>query len=205
MHNIIKYIFIKLARYVDFKRRTIHVAKGTYIENQVTIGRFTRINAKSHIGNCEIGSFCAIAGRLVVRSRDHHVNFLNMQAYLQDIVLKCDNKVTGKLKGQVTIGNGVWIGDSVIILPGVCVGDGAVVGAGSVVTKNIPEFSIAVGNPAKVIKYRFSSDKIKLIKKLDYWNWTENKIKMNKSIFEIDISKASVFELEEILESVKKQ
>jgi lipopolysaccharide O-acetyltransferase len=55
------------------------------------------------------------------------------------------------------IGDNVWIGESVMILPGVKIGRGSVIGAGSVVTKSIPEFSIAVGNPAKVVK-TFSAD-----------------------------------------------
>lgn len=55
-------------------------------------------------------------------------------------------------KGSVVIGNNVWLGDNVIVLPGVTIGDGVIVGANSVVTKNIPSYSVAVGNPAKVVK-----------------------------------------------------
>ena len=54
----------------------------------------------------------------------------------------------------VTISDDVWIGANVIILPGVCVGRGAIIGAGAVVTKNVPEYAIVAGNPAKIVKYR---------------------------------------------------
>ena len=60
------------------------------------------------------------------------------------------------LTGEVSIGDYVWVGRRVIILPGVKIGKGAVIGAGAVVSSNIPNFGIAVGNPAKVIKYRDS-------------------------------------------------
>ena len=61
----------------------------------------------------------------------------------------------------VIIGNDVWIGTRAIILSGVVIGDGAVIAAGAVVTKDIPPYAIVGGNPAKIIKYRFSDDEIK--------------------------------------------
>ena len=85
-----------------------------------------------------------------------------MQDNFQSIVLKSKVKVAGKIKGKVTIGHGVWIGDSVIILGGVSVGNGAVIGAGSVVTKSILPYSIAVGNPARTIRYRFNQEYLDL-------------------------------------------
>lgn len=66
--------------------------------------------------------------------------------------------------GTVTIANDVWIGSNTIILKGVTISEGAVIGAGSVVTKDIPEYAIAVGNPCKVIKYRFDEEQLKIHK-----------------------------------------
>lgn len=69
------------------------------------------------------------------------------------------------------IGHDVWIGQNAIILPTVKrIGDGAVIGAGAVVTKDVPDFAIVLGNPANVVKYRFSGETIDRIKRQAWWN-----------------------------------
>ena len=83
---------------------------------------------------------------------------------------------------QVIVGNDVWIGRNVTILGGVKVGNGAVIGTGAVVTKNIPPYAIAVGNPAQVIKYRFDEETIKKLLAVKWWNWDLEKIADNLPI-----------------------
>jgi hypothetical protein len=73
-------------------------------------------------------------------------------------------------KGDITIGNDVWIGLNCTILDGITIGNGAVIAAGSVVTKNVEPYSIVGGNPAKLIKYRFSPELIKRIEDLKFWD-----------------------------------
>ncbi len=82
-------------------------------------------------------------------------------------------------KGNVVIGNDVWIGSHVTILSGVTIGDGAVVGAYSVVARNVPPYSIVVGNPARVIRYRFDERTIELLLKIKWWDWPLEKIRQN--------------------------
>jgi phosphonate metabolism protein (transferase hexapeptide repeat family) len=72
---------------------------------------------------------------------------------------------------KVEIGHDVWIGHNVTIMGGVTVHDGAVIGSGSIVTKDIPPYAIAVGNPAKVIIYRFEENTIEKLQKISWWNW----------------------------------
>lgn len=72
--------------------------------------------------------------------------------------------------GLCEIGNDVWIGAGAIILHKVSIADGAVIGTGAVVTKDIPPYAIAVGNPAKVIRYRFSDEYIKQLLDIQWWN-----------------------------------
>ena len=80
---------------------------------------------------------------------------------------------------QVIIGNDVWIGRYVTILGGVKIGNGAVIGANAVVAKDIPPYAIAVGNPARVIKYRFDEETIKKMLAVKWWNWSLEKIADN--------------------------
>lgn len=79
-------------------------------------------------------------------------------------------------KGDVIIGNDVWIGTEAIIMSGVSIGDGAVVAARSVVTKDVPPYAIVGGNPAKMIKKRFEESVIKQLSEIRWWDWTEERI-----------------------------
>ncbi len=92
-------------------------------------------------GKTTIGDDVLIASDVFIIDYNHGLN-PNSNSYL-------DNKL--EVLG-VTIGNGVWIGNNVVILPGVHIGDKAIIGAGSVVTKDIPSYTIAVGNPARIVK-----------------------------------------------------
>lgn len=85
-------------------------------------------------------------------------------------------------KGQIKIGDDVWIGYRSTILSGVTIGQGAIIAAGSVVTNDIPPYSIAGGNPAKVIKYRFKEELINKLKNLDFSKLTDELILKNKNI-----------------------
>ena len=77
---------------------------------------------------------------------------------------------------KVSIGNDVWIGCNAIIKKGIKIGNGAVIGAGSVVTKDVPAYAIVVGNPGKIIKYRFEDSIIKELKEIKWWNWSIEEI-----------------------------
>lgn len=80
-------------------------------------------------------------------------------------------------KGDVTIGNDVWIGMGATILSGVTIGDGAVIAARSLVTKDVPPYAIAGGNPARVIRSRFPADVVGRLQAIAWWDWPVEKIK----------------------------
>lgn len=83
------------------------------------------------------------------------------------------------LKGDTVVGNDVWIGQNVTVMPGVHIGDGSIIGANSVVAKDIPPYSVAVGNPCRVIKKRFDDELIDYLLELKWWNWDAVKIFRN--------------------------
>ncbi len=103
-------------------------------------------------------------------------------------------------KGPVYIGNNVWCGDNVTVLSGVTIGDGAAIGAGSVVTKDIPPFAVAVGVPARVIKYRFSHKVIKKLLNINWWHWSSKTIQKNKLFFTEAINDKNIDTLEKSLD-----
>lgn len=82
-------------------------------------------------------------------------------------------------KGDIVIGNDVWIGFEAVIMSGVAIGDGAIVGARAVVTKDVPPYTIVGGVPAKEIRKRFSDERISELLSLKWWDWPEEKIQKN--------------------------
>ena len=80
-------------------------------------------------------------------------------------------------KGDIIIGNDVWIGAKSTIMSGVNIGNGAVIGSNSTITKDVPPYAIVVGNPGKIVKYRFSEKQIESLLKISWWAWTDDRIK----------------------------
>lgn len=121
----------------------------------------------------EIGDYVSIAQDVVfILGENHYTNTITTYPFK---VMYFKEKITEALsKGKIIIENDVWIGMNTLILSGVKIGKGAVIGAGSVVSKNIPPYAIAVGNPCKVIKYRFSESIRDKISKIKFENINEN-------------------------------
>lgn len=174
----------------SFVRNTI-LEKYTQI-NRSNIIESTKIGAYSYTGmntvikHASIGKFCSISWGVSISGGIHNYNLISPHPFIH---LKSFGLVeSGEEieKKKIIIGNDVWIGANATILPGIEIGNGAIIGAGSVVTKNVPDYAIAVGNPANVIKYRFCDEKIKLLKELCWWELPENIIKENIELFKHD-------------------
>jgi acetyltransferase-like isoleucine patch superfamily enzyme len=184
---------VNLRHRITFSRHDVLVAPGTYIARGVEIGRGTRINERSYLERCTIGCYCAIGGRLVVRSGNHHMQFLNIEEDLQVRTLGAASVLSPY--EPVTIGHGVWIGDSVVVCPGVRIGNGAVIGAGSVVTKDVPAYAIAAGNPARFIRWRYPEAVIATLQDVEWWLWDDDRLRRNRDLFEIDLTTVDPDEL----------
>ena len=130
-----------------------------------------------------IGKFCSIAcgARFLFTSANHTMQSLSTYPFpiffeewgldRADITQAWDNK------GDIVIGNDVWIGYEAIVLSGVHIGDGAIVGARAVVTKDVPPYTIVAGVPAKEIRKRYDPQTIERLCDLKWWNWTHEKIR----------------------------
>ena len=134
-----------------------------------------------------IGKFCQIASgiTIIMNGANHRMN--SVTTYPFNIMGNGWEKVTPSLdelpfKGDTVIGNDVWIGQNVTILPGVHIGDGAIIGANSIVTKDIPAYHIAGGNPSKIIRKRFDDELINYLEQIKWWDWEEKKIFDNLEI-----------------------
>lgn len=96
---------------------------------------------------------------------------------------------------QIIIGNDVWIGARAILLGGVHVGNGAVIGAGAVVAKDVPPYAIVVGNPARVVKYRFPADVIEKLQRIKWWYWDPKIIEERRPEFKDPAAFAARYDL----------
>lgn len=128
-----------------------------------------------------IGKFCAIARgiKFVMNGANHRMN--TVTTYPFSLMGGGWEKTTPKLedlpfKGDTVVGNDVWIGQDVTIMPGVHIGDGAIIAANSVVAKDIATYTIAGGNPCKIIRKRFDDDLIEYLLVLKWWDWSAEKI-----------------------------
>lgn len=194
-----------LLRWPKFFLRNCYINPFSSIGRNVKIGYGTNINGACFISKdsdckCVIGRYCAIAHNFRVRLSNHQTSFLNLQYTLQGRV---SNVKLRETKGDVIIGDNVWIGDNVVILPGVRVGDGAVIGACSVITKDVEPYSINVGIPSKLIRYRFPKKIVDKLLKLQLFQLNEVELKEFDYLFSLDF-KEKPEEFEKALFEVKK-
>lgn len=147
------------------------INKGVIIGENVSIDEYSYINDNSIVFNANIGKFCSISYNCMIGLPNHPIRHMSTSPFIYS-----DNNILNipgsfnELNIKTTIGNDVWIGAQAIIMKGVTIGNGVIIGAGSVVTKDIPPYAIAVGNPAKVIKYRFDQKQIEFLEEFRYWN-----------------------------------
>ena len=132
-----------------------------------------------------IGKFCSIAcgAKFLFNSANHTLSSLSTYTFplfFEEWELE-KKKVTDAWdnKGNIVIGNDVWIGYEAVILSGVTIGDGAIIGSRAVVTKDVPPYTIVGGVPARPIRKRFDEATIEKLLRLKWWDWSENKIKDN--------------------------
>lgn len=162
----------------------------TYYDDPDGAERFAERNVLYHFpflgDKLIVGKFCALARgvRFIMNGANHKMSgFSTYPFYIFGNGWEAHMPALSELpfKGDTVIGNDVWIGYEALIMPGVKIGDGAIVAARSVVTGDVPPYSIAGGNPARVIKERFDAAVIRELQALAWWDWAADKVTRNLS------------------------
>jgi len=134
-----------------------------------------------------IGKFCSIAcgAKFIFTSANHTLKSLStypFPIFFEEWGMDSTNIADAwDNKGDIVIGNDVWIGYEAVILSGVTVGDGAIIGTRAVVTKDVPPYTIVGGVPARYIRRRFDEETVAKLMELKWWEWSDEKIKENLS------------------------
>lgn len=158
--------------------------------NNVSLGRFSYVGCDSSLSNVDVGSFCSIGPHVKIGLGRHpsrtfvstYPGFFSDQNTGCPISFRKD-KVFDDSARKTIIGNDVWIGTDVIIPGGVRIGTGAIVAAGSVVVKDVPPYAVAGGNPAKIIRSRFTDVQVEALLTSEWWNWPIDQISKNAEWF----------------------
>jgi len=179
------------------KNENIIVGDYTYYDDPDGVGNFEK-NVLYHfpfIGDkLIVGKFCAIAKdvKFIMNGANHkNSSFSTYPFFIFGNGWETVTPKEGELpfKGDTIIANDVWIGYNATIMPGIQIGNGAIIASKSVVTKNVPDYAIVGGNPAKIIKYRFEENTIDKLLKITWWDWSVEKITKNlEAITNSDIS-----------------
>ena len=147
------------------------IAENVEIGNFSDIGKYTYIGQYTTITSTKIGNYCSIASFVKIGHGEHDLNRISTNSIFYK------NSFKELTKKKCEIGNDVWIGTDVIILRGVKIGNGVVIGANSLVNKDIPDFSIAVGSPVRIVRKRFDDSKIDKIIESKWWDYDLEKSK----------------------------
>jgi acetyltransferase-like isoleucine patch superfamily enzyme len=155
--------------------------------SEYSIGEYTygqpRIVKWTEKATLSVGKYCSIAeGVAIILGGEHKTNWITTYPFWVaggDFADLRDFPAHNGTKGDVIIGNDVWIGMNALILSGVTIGDGAVVGAGSVVAKDVGPYTIVAGNPATPIRKRFNEETIEKLLKIKWWDWDTARLKAN--------------------------
>jgi chloramphenicol O-acetyltransferase type B len=147
-----------------------------------TIMRFSYVGRNSMIQHAKIGSFCSIANDVYVGLGTHPLNLFSTSPLFYRVVNTfkfrlIENDYDFAEYKPIEIGHDVWIGARAMVMDGVKVGDGAIIAANAVVTKDVPPFAVVAGIPAKIIRYRYSPEKIEKLLGNRWWLWPLSEIK----------------------------
>ncbi len=171
--NLLKKALFRIGRiltgkkgvYGEIRGKGNTFAHGVFVEEVASIGSYNYFGPYTMLNNGRVGNYCSIGPGVKIGQGNHSLSYITTY-----------QKISGELTGHslkttsAEIGNDVWCGANAVIMQGVKIGDGAVIGANAVVTHDIPDYAVAVGMPARIIRYRFDPNTIELIKESNWFN-----------------------------------
>ena len=155
------------------------VCSGTSLLD-VELDSYSYIGHDCTVNNCSIGKYCSIGSSCVIGGSEHPISWVSTSPVFhtaKNVLKESWSSKRFSVRKHTSIGNDVWIGTKVLIKSGVSIGNGAIVGMGSVVVKDIPEYEIWAGNPARFIRKRFDDDTIDKLSRLEWWNMDSEKLR----------------------------
>src|SRR4051812_17048715 len=165
----------RLGAYTEVGARTILL--------EVTMANYSYVVNDAQITYTTIGKFCSIAAMTRINPGNHPMHRTTQAhfTYRSSAYFEGESDDTEffdwRRKHHVHIGHDVWIGHGAIVLPGRNIGTGAVIAAGAIVTKDVPAYAIVAGNPARIVRRRFSEDVAGRLASLAWWDWDHDKLR----------------------------
>ena len=152
----------------------VRIYANSYV-NSTSIGCCSYVGTGAVLDGVGIGKFCSIGPYCIAGCGEHPTDWASSSPVFFSTKMQCgislSNDDSFEEKQPITIGSDVWIGARVFIRDGVNVGSGAILAAGSVVTKDVPDYAVVGGVPAKIINYRFTDDEIRELLQIRWWDW----------------------------------
>lgn len=167
------------------------------------LGRYCYTGPNTTIRNAKLGNFNSIAWNVSIGGNTHDMNKVTTHSFL--VYPKWGMGGNGNWEStseECILGNDIWIAAGVNILRGITIGSGSIIGAGTVVTKDVPPYSVVVGNPGKVIRMRCSEEIIKRMLEIEWWNFPSDVIRNNLEVFQSELTMDTVKELSIIKEGL---
>lgn len=181
----------------------VHVQEGcsifrTEIESQVVIyprtwlsgvrfGSYSYINEQSLMRGVSVGRFTSIGPHFLCGFGAHPANLPSTSPVFYSTFKQCGTSFTETdffaESAETSIGHDVWVGTRVFVRDGVRIGHGAIVAAGAVVVKDVPDYAVVGGVPARVIRFRFPDEAVRALLEIEWWNWSEERLREAQPLF----------------------